>query len=157
MTSRISRLNCAVLLGALAMVPQGAWALPKAADGTEPQTFPNDLPAIRWIVVEYNGQKATGVSAAVDCSKFVMTQRSAARHLKASLRISKRDYDHTIDWLSCLSKGRVGFTDGRSAHWSIAEGGGSWLRFDDGEEVHLYCARCRLPRTGSWLHDYETK
>ena len=73
-------------------------------------------------------------------------------HLKASLRISKWDYDHTIDWLPCLSAGRVGFTDGRSAYWSIAEGGGSSVRFDDGQEVHLYCANCRLPRTGSWRH-----
>ena len=81
-----------------------------------------------------------------------MTQRTAVRHLKASLRISKWDSDHTIDWLPCLSEGRVGFTDGRSAYWAIAEGGGSSVRFDDGQEVHLYCANCRLPRTGSWRH-----
>ena len=86
-----------------------------------------------------------------------MTQRTAARHLKASLRISKWDYDHTIDWLPCLSDGRVGFTDGRLAYWSIAEGGGSSVRFDDGQEVHLYCANCRLPRTDSWRHEYEKK
>jgi hypothetical protein len=124
MTSRSRFFKHALAMAALCMAVIGASARP-AADGTEPQTQPNDLPPIRWIVVGRNGQKAVATSASVDCSRFVMTQRSAVRHLKASLGISKWDYDHTIDWLPCLSAGRVGFTDGRSAYWSIAEGGGS--------------------------------
>ena len=157
MTTRSRFFKHALAMGALCTGVVGAWARPAAADGTEPQTKPNDLPPIRWIVVERNGQKAVATPASVDCSKFVMTQRTAARHLKASLRISKWDYDHTIDWLPCLSEGRVGFTDGRLAYWSIAEGGGSSVRFDDGQELHLYCANCRLPRTDSWRYEYEKK
>ena len=157
MTSRSGFFKPALAIGALCATVIGAWAPPAAADGTEPQTQPNDLPPIRWIVVERNGQKAVATPASVDCTKFVMTQRTAARHLKASLRISKWDYDHTIDWLPCLSEGRVAFTDGRLAYWSIGEGGGSSVRFDDGPEVHLYCAKCRLPRTDSWRYEYEKK
>jgi hypothetical protein len=147
-----------VLVAALlCLVAFGARARSPALDGTEPATLPNDLPSIRWIVVERNGGKAVATPAGVDCSKFVISQPAAFRHLKASLRVSKWDYDHTIDWLPCLSEGRVGFTDGRSAYWAIAEGGGSSVRFDDGQERHLYCAGCRLPRTGSWLHKQEPK
>jgi hypothetical protein len=149
------KLKYTLAFGLLCMAAWGASARPATADGTEPQTHPNDLPPIRWIVVERNGQKAVATPASVDCSRFVMTQRTAARHLKASLRISKWDYDHTIDWLPCLSEGRVGFTDGRLAYWAIGEGGGSSVRFDDGHEVHLYCAKCRLPRTDSWRYGYE--
>jgi hypothetical protein len=157
MKSRPGFLKYALVIGPLCVAALGAWARPAAVDGTEPQTLPNDLPAIRWIVVERNGQKAVATPAGVDCSKFIMSQRAAARHLKVSRRISKWDYDHTIDWLPCLSEGRVGFTDGRSAYWAIAEGGGSSVRFDDGAVVHLYCANCRLPRTESWRHEYDTK
>lgn len=146
---------CVVAL--LCLVTFGARARAPVPDGTEPATLPNDLPEIRWIVVERNAQKAAAEPAGVDCSKFVISQRAAVRHLKASLRISKWDYDHTIDWLPCLSAGRLGFTDGRSAHWSIGEGGGSSVRFDDGQELHLYCANCKLPRTESWRHEYDTK
>jgi hypothetical protein len=156
-TSRFRFFTHALAMGALCTAVIGAWSRPAAADGTEPQTQPSDLPPIRWIVVERNGQKAVATPASVDCSRFVMTQRTAARHLKASLRISKWDYDHTIDWLPCLSEGRVGFTDGRLAYWSIGEGGGSSVTFDDGQAVHLYCANCRVPRTNSWQHEYEKK
>jgi hypothetical protein len=135
------------------MAVLSAWAgAGGAADGTEPQALPNDLPGIRWLVVEHNGRKAVASHPHVDCARFVLTQRAAARHLKASVRISAWDYHHTIDWLPCLSEGRVGFVDGRSAHWAIGEGGGSSVRFDDGQERHLYCAACRLPRTESWRY-----
>ena len=89
MTLRSRLFKHALAMGALCTGVLGAWARPAAADGTEPQTQPNDLPPIRWIVVERKGQKAVATPASVDCSKFVMTRRSAARHLKASLCISK--------------------------------------------------------------------
>jgi hypothetical protein len=147
-----------LVAAALCMAALSAWAgAGGAADGTEPLTLPNDLPAIRWIVVERNGEKAVASNPREDCARFGLTQRAAARHLKVSRRISKWDHDHTIDWLPCLSKGRVGFTDGRSAYWAIAEGGGSSVRFEDGSEVHLYCANCKLPHTESWRHEYNTK
>jgi hypothetical protein len=148
----------AVVAAALCRAALSTWAgAGGAADGTEPQTLPNDLPAIRWLVVEHNSRKAVASHPRVDCARFVLTQRAAARHLKVSRRISKWDYDHTIDWLPCLSEGRVGFTDGRSAYWSITQGGGSSVRFRDGQEVHLYCANCKLRRTESWRHEYGTK
>jgi hypothetical protein len=158
MKARMTRLK-AVLSAALlcAVVVPALAGAGRTADGTEPEALPNDLPAIRWVVVERNGRKAVGTSARVDCSKFVISQRAAVRHLKASVRISKWDYNHTIAWLSCFSDGRIGFADGRSAYWSIGEGGGSSVRFDEGEERYLYCDGCRLPHTGSWLHDYENK
>ena len=143
---------------ALCMAALSTWAgAGGAADGTVAQALPNDLPAIRWLVVEHNSRKAVASHPRVDCARFVLTQRAAARHLKASVRISAWDFHHTIDWLPCLSEGRVGFTDGRSAYWAIAEGGGSTVRFDDGVEVHLYCANCKLPHTESWRYEYNAK
>jgi len=69
-----------------------------SADGTEPHALPNDLPAIRWLVVEHNSRKAVASHPRVDCARFVLSQRAAMRHLKASVRISAWDYHHTIDW-----------------------------------------------------------
>ena len=60
MTSRSGFFKHALAMGALCTAVIGAWARPAAADGTEPQTQPNDLPPIRWIVVERNARTRGG-------------------------------------------------------------------------------------------------
>jgi hypothetical protein len=64
MTSGSRFFKHALAMRALCVGVIGAWARPAAADGTEPQTQPNDLPPIRWIVVERNGQKAVATNVA---------------------------------------------------------------------------------------------
>ena len=101
MRSRSRFLKYALVVGPLCVAALGAWARPAAADGTEPQTLPNDLPAIRWIVVERNGQKAVATPAVVDCSKFIMSQRAAARHfegLAAHIEVGLRPHDRPVAW-----------------------------------------------------------
>lgn len=123
----------------------------KTDEGTEPVTRPSGLVTVRWIVIEENAAKAKSAASGVDCRKFVLTQARAARHLTRARAIDEHDFNHMITWLPCHATGRVGFTDGRQGSWSIREDGAAWLRFDDGVELHLYCPRCQLPRTGSWL------
>lgn len=131
----------------------GEAASPSANNGTEPVTRPNGLATARWIVIEENAAKARSAASRVDCSSFVLRQARAAQHLAQARRIDRHDFNHMITWLPCYAAGRVGFLDGRQASWSIREDGAAWLQFDGGREMFLYCPRCRLPQTGSWLHD----
>lgn len=153
------RLRSAALIGFAAVLAIGsaaheATAAPSPDDGTRPAITAHRLPAVRWVVIERNAGKAAAAPAAADCSRFVLTQARVAGLIRRARQISEWDYHHTIDWLPCFAGGRLGFVDGRSAHWSVGEGGGISLRFDDGAAVHLYCADCRLPNTGSWRHQY---
>jgi hypothetical protein len=116
-------------------------------------TRPTGLGPIRWIVIEENAARAKSAAPGVDCTKFVLTQARAAKHLAQARQIDEHDFNHMITWLPCHAGGRVGFASGREASWSIREDGGAWLRFDTGDEMYLYCPRCRLPRTGSWMYD----
>ena len=150
--------NCRHLVqGLLAAAAAGLVSASLAAsspanDGTEPITRPSGLGPVRWIVIEENAAKARSAAAGVDCAKFVLTQQRAKRHLTQARQIDEHDFNHMITWLPCYAGGRVGFTSGRQASWSIREDGAAWLRFDSGEEMYLYCPRCRLPRTGSWMY-----
>jgi hypothetical protein len=137
---------------AASLVTASVAASSQTNDGTEPITRPSGLGPVRWIVIEENAAKAQSAAAGVDCSKFVLTQQRAAKHLTAARQIDGHDFNHMITWLPCYAGGRVGFTSGRQASWSIREDGAAWLGFDSGEEMYLYCPRCRLPRTGSWMY-----
>ena len=146
-------LHIALVATVVGWVDASSAALPGANDGTEPITRPSRLGPVRWIVIEENAAKAKSAAPGVDCANFVLTQSQAAKHLAQARRIDEHDFDHMITWLPCYAGGRVGFTDGRQATWSIREDGAAWLRFDSGDEMHLYCPRCRLPRTGSWMYN----
>lgn len=122
------------------------------SDGIEPQTFPSELPSIRWLVIERNAATARAARPGVDCSRFVLTQATAARFLSRARRIGEHDFKHMITWLPCFAAGRLGFSDGRSGYWSVGEDGSGTVTFDDGSEVFLYCPSCRLPKTDSWRH-----
>lgn len=138
-------------IGLLAAVCAQA-AQPKAGvdDGTEPRIFPNDLPAIRWVVIEENAARAESANGRINCAKFVLSQSLVARHLTRASRIGEHDFKHMIAWLPCYAGGRVGFADGQAAYWSIREDGAASLHFDNGQERFFYCPQCRLPKTNSW-------
>lgn len=121
-------------------------------DGTEPQTFPSELPRIRWLVIERNAATARAAKPGVDCSRFVLTQAATVRFLSRARRIGEHDFKHMITWLPCFAAGRLGFSDGRSGDWSVGEDGSGTVTFDEGNEVFLYCPSCRLPKTDSWRH-----
>lgn len=136
----------------------GGWALGFAVttvaasgDGTEPVTEPSGLAAVRQVVIDENAARAHSAAEGVDCSKFVLTERLVVRYFSRARRIREHDFNHLISWLPCYAGGSVSFADGRRARWSIREDGGAWLHFEGGAELHLYCPRCRLPRTGSWM------
>lgn len=145
--------HAALAVALAVLASSSSTAAPRTHDGTEPITRPSGLTPIRWIVIEENAAKAKSAAAGVDCTKFVLTQAQAARHLRRVRRIDEHDFNHMITWLPCYAAGRVGFTSGSHASWSIREDGAAWLRFDSGDEMFLYCPHCPLPRTGSWLVD----
>lgn len=127
--------------GAAASHPQKA----QADEGIEPTVFPLNLPDVRWVVITENAQRtAPEADADLRCDRFSVTQHEIATFVRRAQGVSAQDAMHLLNWTPCLASGRVGFADGRTGRWSVNLSRKGWLLMDDGQEIHLYCPRCRL-------------
>jgi len=80
-----------------------------------------------------------------NCDDFQVTQNDMENFFKLVKKISKQDYMHATDWVSCQAFGEIHFVDGTSAQWGVNWSAAGFINFSDGRRTYLLCEQCTKP------------
>lgn len=140
------------LLYGLVLAALFATALARADGGcvtaTEfaPRLCPTQLPVVRSVRVEKQGQRSAGpAEPLVDCSKFRLSPKLVRRYFARAQRVADDRGEAAVDRGPCDAEGTLRFADGTRAHWRIEQvGTATLLRSGGTQPILLYCTRCRF-------------
>ena len=114
--------------------------------GTEevPPLCPTHLSAIRSITIEQTGvREYQEPDGPVSCAGFRPTRAQVRRFLTQARTTDAQSADATLDRSPCQTQGRVRYTDGRVANWTIEQLRVGTLNFAGRPPMLIYCSGCR--------------
>lgn len=107
----------------------------------EPPLCPAHMPSIATLSILQIGQ---GVSDDVSCKEFKPTEAEVRRFLTQAQETTANGVHYTLPELPCSASGKMVFTDGRKADWSVRPLNLGSIVFEDGTEKILYCPDCNF-------------
>ena len=112
----------------------------------EPPLCPTHFPAIVGLSIERTaGMRYHEEGGPRTCRDFRPSAAQVRRFLSTAGTTDAESADATLDRSPCYASGRVTFSNGRSARWTIEQYGVGTLDWPSGKQVLLYCDRCRQP------------
>lgn len=116
------------------------------ATATDPRLCPTDLPAVRGVQIDKQGQPGSGAGEPlVDCRRFVLSPALVRRYFARALRVEDNRGEQAVDRGPCWASGSLRFADGTQAQWFIEQvGTATVLREGSSERITLYCTHCRF-------------
>ena len=132
----------ALLATALARADAGCVAATEFA----PRLCPAQLPAVRSVRIEKQGQRSAGAAEpSVDCRRFRLSPPLVRRYFTRAQRVEDDRGEAAVDRGPCQAEGTLRFADGTRAHWRIEQVGTATLvRSGSQQALTLYCTRCRF-------------
>jgi hypothetical protein len=135
-------MGAALLASALARADGGC----VAATEFTPRLCPAQLPAVRSVRVERQGQRSAGAAeTGLDCRRFRLSPPLVRRYLAHAQRVEDDRGEAAVDRGPCQVEGTLRFADGTRAQWRIEQVGTATLMRDGSTQaITLYCTRCRF-------------
>lgn len=111
----------------------------------EPPLCPLHLQKISSVTIVENAAKApVEPDKSVACDRFLLEEQHVRRYFAKARSTSGNDAHHTLDWSPCYASGKITFSDGRSAEWTMDQLRQGSLVMDDGKKTVLYCPDCKF-------------
>lgn len=110
-----------------------------------PTVCPLRLPRITSIVIDKNGQQAwLEPNFPPPCNKFVLTERQVRRYFQRAWKTDQGSVHYTLPESPCYASGRITFSTGKTAEWSIDGYAVGRVFFGKDDTMFLYCDQCRF-------------